>query len=422
MHEQTQARRTSRIRIASNFGVHHPVPRWHRGVTTPSHRTLALVLGALAGMGPFSVDMYLPAFPALGESLNASPGAVQATLAVYFLGLAVGQVFYGPVADRFGRRRPLFIGLGVFAAASLLCALAPDITALTGARLLQALGGCAGMVIARAVVRDVTDERGAVRLMASLMMVMGVAPVIAPVIGGALLPVFGWRGIFVLLALYGAAMIALILLALPETLPVERRRRDGVTATLRLWAGLLRDRHFMGHALAGGFVIGGMFAYIMGSPFVFMQLNGVPPGQYGFYFGANAIGIIVTGQVASRLAQKVEPARLLPVVLAIAAVSGVALALVAATGLFGFAGIVVALFCYVSMIGAVMPLTVALGMAPHGRMAGNASALMGTLQFGIGALVGLVLGALQDGSALPMAGIIAACGVAGWGARRALVR
>jgi Bcr/CflA subfamily drug resistance transporter len=205
-------------------------------VTAPSHRSLALVLGALAAMGPFSVDMYLPAFPALGESLGAAPGAVQATLAVYFLGMAAGQVFYGPVADRFGRRGPLFIGLGLFTVASVLCALAPDIGWLTGARLAQALGGCAGMVIARAVVRDVTDERGAVRLMASLMLVMGVAPIVAPIIGGALLPVFGWRGIFALLALYGVAMIVVIALALPETLPPDRRRRDGVAATLASWA------------------------------------------------------------------------------------------------------------------------------------------------------------------------------------------
>jgi DHA1 family bicyclomycin/chloramphenicol resistance-like MFS transporter len=249
-----------------------------------------------------------------------------------------------------------------------------------------------------------------------------VAPVIAPVVGGALLPVFGWRGIFGLLALYGAAMITMVALALPETLPPERRRSDGVTATLRIWGGLLRDPRFMGFALAGGFVIGGMFAYIMGSPFVFMELHGVQPGHYGFYFGANALGIILAGQAASRLAQRIEPARMLPLVLTIAAASGIALLVVTATGAFGFAGIVVALFCYVAMIGAVMPLTVALAMGPHGRIAGNASALMGTLQFGIGAAVGGVLGVLQDGTALPMAGIIAACGVAGWGARRVLVR
>jgi len=389
-------------------------------VNGASHRRYALILGALAAMGPFSVDMYLPAFPALATSLQATPGAVQGTLAIYFLGMAAGQVFYGPLADRLGRRGPLFVGLGLFSLASVACALAPDIGALTAARLAQALGGCAGMVIARAVVRDVTDERGVVRLMASLMLVMSVAPIMAPIVGGALLPYFGWRGIFALLALYGAAMLVVVALFLPETLPVERRRRDGVLATLRVWRGLLLDPRFMGHALSGGFIIGGMFAYITGSPFVFMELHGVAPGHYGFYFGANAIGIMLAGQVTARLAQRRPAAQLLPVVLAVALVAGLALLAAALTGLGGFPGIVVTLFCYVAMIGAVMPLTVALGMGPHGAVAGNASALMGTLQFGTGALVGGLLGVLQDGTALPMAALVAACGVAGWTARRVL--
>ncbi len=220
----------------------------------------------------------------------------------------------------------------------------------------------------------------------------------------------------------GAAMLAMIALFLPETLPPGRRRRDGVLATLRVWVGLLRDARFMGHALAGGFIIGGMFAYITGSPFVFMELHGVPAGQYGFYFGANAVGIMVMGQVTARLAQRLTPARLLPVTLSIALSAGLTLLAVTVTGLGGFAGIVVALFCYVAMIGAVMPLTVALGMGPHGAVAGNASALMGTLQFGIGAAAGALLGVLQDGTARPMAAVIAGCAVAGWTARRLLAR
>ncbi len=391
------------------------------GVTAaPSHRRLALILGALAGIGPFSIDMYLPALPAIGTSLGASAGAVQGTLAIYFLGLACGQVLYGPLADRHGRRGPLFVGLGLYTVASVACALAPDIQALTAARLLQALGGCAGMVIARAVVRDVTDERGSVRLMAQLMLVMGVAPIIAPMIGGALLPAFGWRGIFWLLALYGGTMFVVIALLLPETLHEDRRRRDSVLGVLRVWRALLGNRRFVGHALAGGFIIGGMFAYISGSPFVFMELHGVRAENFGFYFGANALGIMVMGQVVGRLAQRIAPARLLPVVIWVPLAAGLALLLVSATGIGGFAALLVALFFYIAMIGAVMPLTVALGMGPHGAVAGSASALMGTLQFSIGAGVGALLGALQDGTAVPMALVIAGCGVAGWTARRVL--
>lgn len=391
-------------------------------MSAPSHRRLALVLGALAGIGPFSIDMYLPALPAIGASLGATPGAVQGTLAIYFLGLAFGQVLYGPLSDRHGRRAPLFVGLGLYTVAAIACALAPDVQALTAARLVQALGGCAGMVIARAVVRDVTDERGAVRLMAQLMLVMGVAPIIAPMVGGAVLPAFGWRGIFWLLAGYGGTMLVVIALFLPESLEPARRRREGVPGVLRVWAGLLRDRRFLGYALTGGFVIGGMFAYISGSPFVLMELHGVPAGRYGLYFGANALGIMVMGQVVGRLAQRIAPARLLPVVIWVPPAAGLALLATVATDIGGFPALVVTLFCYVATIGAVMPLTVALGMGPHGAVAGSASALMGTLQFGIGAGVGALLGVLQNGTAVPMAAVIAGCGVAGWTARRVLAR
>ena len=376
----------------------------------------------MAAIGPFSIDMYLPALPKLGEALGSTAGAAQASLAVFLLGMALGQILYGPLADRYGRRMPLFIGLGVYTFASLVCALAPNIESLIAARLLQALGGCTGMVISRAVVRDVADERGAVRLMAKLMLVMGVAPIIAPIIGGALLGLIGWRGIFLCLAAYGAVLLLVIALFLPETLPAERRRRDGLRQVLGVWWRLLGDGYFMGHALAGGLVIGGMFAYITGSPFVFMGLHGVRPEEYGFYFGANALGIMLAGQITARLVDKVKPALMLNMAISISALSGLALLGVTSSGFGGFAAIVAALFVYVSMIGAVMPLTAARAMAPHGAIAGNASALMGTLQFGAGALAGVALGALQDGTALPMALVVALCGAGGWLVRRLLVR
>ncbi len=376
----------------------------------------------MAAIGPFSIDMYLPALPSLGEALGTTAGAAQGSLAAFFLGMALGQVFYGPIADRYGRRLPLFLGLSLYTLASLACAAAPNIESLIVARLMQALGGCTGMVISRAVVRDVTDERGAVRLMARLMLVMGMAPIIAPIIGGALLGVIGWRGIFLCLAAYGAILLLVIALFLPETLPAERRRQDGLPQVLGVWKRLLSDGYFMGHALAGGLVIGGMFAYITGSPFVFMELHGVRPENYGFYFGANAFGIMLAGQSTARLAERMAPARLLDIAISISALSGAALLLTTLTGFGGFPAIVAALFVYVAMIGAVMPLSVARAMAPHGAIAGNASALMGTLQFGAGALAGVALGALQNGTALPMGVVVALCGVGGWLVRRLLVR
>ncbi|MCA3426077.1 MAG: MFS transporter, partial [Roseomonas sp.] len=272
------------------------------------------------------------------------------------------------------------------------------------------------------VVRDVADERGAIRLMARLMLVMGVAPIIAPIVGGVLLGVIGWRGIFLCLAAYGVMLLLVIALFLPETLPVERRRHDGLRQVFGVWRRLLGDGYFMGHALAGGLVIGGMFAYIAGSPFVFMELHGVRAEDYGFYFGANAIGIMLVGQITARLVDRVAPAQMLTIALTISAVAGTALLGLTITGFGGFVALIVTLFAYVSMIGAVMPLTAARAMAPHGAIAGNASALMGTLQFGAGALAGVTLGALQNGTALPMALVIALCGVGGWVMRRLLVQ
>jgi DHA1 family bicyclomycin/chloramphenicol resistance-like MFS transporter len=383
---------------------------------------LSLILGALAAIGPLSVDMYLPAFPALAADLAADPAAVQRTLALYFMGLAAGQAVYGPLSDRFGRRLPLFVGLAVFGLAAVGCALAQDIGWLAALRLAQALGGCAGMVIARAVVRDLFDERGSVRMMANLMLVMGVAPILAPLLGGWLLAVLDWRAIFWALALYAALAIAAILLWLPESLPPARRRRDGPRQVAGVYLMLLRDRRFLGHVLAGALPIGGMFAYIAGSPFVVMELHGVSPQDYGWVFGANAAGLILASQVAGRLAHRVAPARMLPVGLVLAAATGAALLVAAVTGWGGFAGLLVPLFLFVASLGAVLPMAAALAMAPHGRVAGRASAVIGTLQFGVGAVTGSLVGLLHDGTARPMALLIAACGAAGllawWGLAR----
>ena len=238
-------------------------------------------------------------------------------------------------------------------------------------------------------------------------------------VGGAVLPVFGWRGIFWLLAIYGVTMLTVIAPVPAGSLSEERRRRDGMLAVIRVWRGLLGNRRFVGHALTGGgFIIGGMFAYISGSPFVFMELHGVRPTfrllfrrQCAWHHGDGP------GGGAVRAAHR---AALLPVVIWVTFLAGLALLFVSATGIGGFVALLVTLFGYIAMIGAVMPLTVALGMGPHGAVAGSASALMGTLQFSIGAGVGALLGALQDGTAVPMALVIAGCGVAGWTTRRVL--
>jgi MFS transporter, DHA1 family, multidrug resistance protein len=391
----------------------YPAGQHNPGTRMPeAYRRLAALLGALTALGPLGVDMYLPAFPAMGADLSASPAAVQRTLATFLFGMAAGQVVVGPLADRYGRRRPLIAGLGLFGLASLGCALAASAEALAWLRLVQALGGCAGMVVARAVVRDLCDERGAVRMMAMLMLVMGAAPILAPMLGGALIAAFGWRAIFWVLAAYAAAALVLVGLALPESLPPERRRRDNLVAVLAVYLQILRDRRFLAHALAGAVPMLGLFAYLVGSPHVLMGVHGLSPMEYGVAFGSNAVGLILASQVISRLVRRsVAPSLLLVRALMLCAVAGLLVPLAVATGTLW--PLLATLFLYLSVMGAVLPMASALAMAPLGRVAGSASAVIGTLQFGGGALVGVLLGALGGGSPWPMALVLGAAGLGG---------
>lgn len=383
---------------------------------------LPLILGAMAAFGPLATDMYLPAFPAIAAGLPADPAAVQATLATYFAGTALGQLGYGPLSDRVGRKPALMLGLAVFALASVGCALTASVDSLIWLRLGQGLGGCAGMVVARAIVRDVTTGHDSIRLMAQLMLVMGLAPILAPSLGGLLLTVADWRAIFWVLAAYGAGLALACWLALPETLEPDRRRREGLAGILLTYGRLLRHRQFMGHALAGAMGTAGMFAYIAGSPFVFMQLFGVSPERYAMLFGLNALGLITVGQVNARLARRVAAERALAVAQAVMLASGLLLLAAVATGTGGFWAIIALLFCCIACNGAVMPLATTLAMAPQGRQAGSASAVIGALQFGLGAVAGAVVGWLHDGTAVPMALVIAACVALGFAVRRWLVR
>ena len=379
-------------------------------------RKLAAILGTIAAVGPFTTDMYLPAFPAVAADLNATASAVQGTLVTYFLALALGQLAYGPLSDRFGRRGPLLAGFTVYVLSSIGCALAQDIGSLAALRFLQALGGCSGMVIARAVVRDVSEGADSIRLMANLMMVSGIAPVIAPSVGSLMLGITGWRGIFGVLAAYGAVVVALVLLALPESLPQERRRRDNPVATLLLFTALLRDRHFMGHALSGAMPIAGMFAYIIGSPFVFMELFGVAPGTYSLFFGGNAAGIYLLGRIVSKLAQGRAPEQLLRIFTWQPVIGGVLVLAGAAASQFWV--LAAGLWICVSSIGALVPLAVAVAMSRQGHAAGSASALIGTMQFGLGAGLGGAIGFVHNGTAMPMAAAVALCGLGGFLALR----
>ena len=382
---------------------------------------LAIILGALTAMGPLAIDMYLPALPTIARDLGASSSAVQVSLAVYFVGIAIGQAFYGPLSDRLGRKPALYAGLTVFVLASVGCALAPTATVLIACRFAQALGGCAPLVVPRAVVRDYFDARGSARMLSMLILVMGLAPILAPLVGGQLLIRFGWRSIFWLLAAYGTLWLALVAGLLPESHARERRSREGVGQVLSVYASLLRSRTYLGHVLVGGFIFAGLLTYISGSPFVFIEIFAVPPERFGLFFGGNAIGLIIASQVNRWLSGRTSPQRIIAVILPFAMTAGAVLLASAWTGLGGFAGILVPLFCFVSCQGFVMPNTTALAMAPHGRVAGSASALLGTLQFVLGASAGALVGLFGNRTAVPFAAIIAGCGLAAFLVHRTML-
>ena len=261
----------------------------------PDEPANSVDLGALSAFGPLAIDFYLPAFPAMAQAFGTDEKHVQTTLAAYFLGLSLGQLAYGPVADRFGRRTPLLFGITLFTLASLACAYAPNLQTLVLARFVQALGGCAGMVLSRAIVSDKCDPVASAKVFSQLMLVMGLAPILAPMLGGVLVNVSGWQSIFLALSLFSAACLLAVSLGLPESLPPDMPRQP-LSGALRQYLRLLGDRVFTGHALTGGIAIAGMFAYIAGSPFVFIKLYGVPAEHYGWLFGTNAAGFILMAQ------------------------------------------------------------------------------------------------------------------------------
>lgn len=355
--------------------------------------------------------MYLPGLPSIAHDFGVETADAQQTLSAFFIGLAVGQLIYGPISDRLGRRRPLLFGCALYAVACLGCVLAPSLNALILLRLAMAFGACAGMVITRSVVRDLFDERESARMYSMLVLVMGLAPILAPLIGGQLLLYWGWRTIFLVLSGFGVLCFALVLFALPESLPAERRTRKTVGAVLRGYGGLLGDGRYMGYIVAGGLASAAMFAYISGSPFVFIELNGVPPERFGLLFGINSIGLIAASQLNRWLLERYRGSQILVSAVTVTAVSSLLLVVSAATGLGGFPGMLFVLFFCIASTGLIGPNTTAGAMAPYARQAGSASAMLGAIQFGLGATASALVGLLFNGTAVPMAATIALCGV-----------
>jgi MFS transporter, DHA1 family, multidrug resistance protein len=371
-----------------------------------------LLLGALTGLTPLAIDAYLPALPSLARDLEATSSATQLTLTALLVGLATGQLVAGPWSDAVGRRLPILVGMMGFTAVSVGCALAPSVELLLVARLLQGAFGAAGVVCARAVVRDLYDGPELARALSQLVLVMGVAPVLAPLLGGQLLRVTDWRGVFVLLAVVGAALAAVCAFRLGESLPAERRRPGGVGATLRVFGVLLRDRPFVGHVLASGLGFAALFAYLSGSSFVLQTTYGLSPQEYSFAFAVNAVGFVAASQVGARLVRRTGARALLLAGGAAQLVGGLEVLLCAVTGA-PLAAVLPGLFVVVASIGIISPNATALALADHADVAGAASALLGLASYVVAGAVAPLVGLGGEGSVTAMALVVSACAAAG---------
>lgn len=371
------------------------------------------------------MDMYLPALPAVTRSLGAPAATVQLTLTACLAGMALGQLVVGPMSDKWGRRRPLLVGMIVYVAATAVCALAPTVDMLIGFRLLQGLAGAAGIVIARAVVRDLYDGVEMARFFSTLMLISGVAPIIAPLIGGQVLRITDWRGIFVVLTAVGILLTLVVAKWLHETLPPERRHGGGVGEALRTMRGLLADRVFTGYTLTGGLAFATLFAYISASPFVVQEIYGASPQTFSLLFGVNSVGLITLGQINGKvLVGRVSLDKALGLGLGVVMLAATALLLMT-SGVFGKVGLLpvaVGLFVLMSAMGLVMPNTNALALLRTPHAAGSASALIGTSAFLIGAIASPLVGIAGEQTAVPMAVVQLTCALGALGCFLGLCR
>jgi MFS transporter, DHA1 family, multidrug resistance protein len=382
------------------------------GTTPPLSRgryvQLVVVLGALIALGPLTIDMYLPAFPRIAADLDASDSAVQLTITGMLLGLAVGQLVIGPLSDAFGRRRPLVVGLCSHVCASVLCALAPSIVLLATVRVVQGLSGAAVSVVAMAIVRDLFEGVAVARIMSRLMLVIGLAPILAPSLGGLVLGFTSWRGIFVVLAVAGVLLVVVAALGLRETLPVEHRRPSGIRSSLTAYRGLLRDRVFVALSFIGGLMLAAMFAYVSGASFVLQDGFGLDAQTFGIVFGVNAAGLTLTSQLNPVLLRWFSVRQVLAGAIVGAMASAAALLVVGLTGFGGLFAVLVPLALLVSTAGLSLPNTPALALTRHGEAAGTAAAVLGSVQFGVGGFVAPLVGAFGSTTAAPMGAVMLA--------------
>jgi DHA1 family bicyclomycin/chloramphenicol resistance-like MFS transporter len=366
-----------------------------------------VLMGALTAFDPLSIDMYLPAFPNIQAELKTTYSMVELSLSSFFIGMAFGQMVYGPLADRWGRKRPLLAGMSLYLLASLACGFATNIETLIALRILQAFGGCAGMVITRAIARDVFDSKKTAQFFSSMTLIFGLAPILAPSIGGWVITVFNWRWIFWLLGSANLIALLSIVFFLPET-HLSHRSDISFKQALQNYARLIRDPWFVGYTIPDSFLRAGMFAYIAGSPFVFMELFHIEAQHYGWIFGGNAVGLVISSQINRHLLKKFTPGQILKTTRPFTLLAGICLFTLPFLTSSIWA-VLLPLFLFIASLGFVGPNSTALALAHQGRQAGLASALFGTLQWTVAMFSSFMVSRLHNGTILPMTSVMLTC-------------
>jgi len=370
-----------------------------------------LVLGMITAIGPFSIDMYLPAFADIAADLHTTVGHVSLSLSSFFIGISLGQFIYGPMLDRFGRKKPLFAGLFIYLAASAMCALAQSADMLIALRFLQALGGCAGMVASRAMVRDIFSVEDNAKVFSMLMLVVGISPIIAPTLGSLVTVELGWHYIFVILAIMALIIVLAIHFGLPESREADPDYSLKPAAIFRNFGLVIKEPQFYTYAFTGAAAAAGLYAYIAGSPAVFLQIFKVSEHQYGLIFALVAGGLIIATQLNRLLLHTYKSEQIIPVALCMQSVAGISLFVGSLTGWIGLAGTIILLLMFLSCQGFTFPNSSALSMAPFAKNAGSASALMGAVQMSLGAVSSGLVSVLSNGTALPMTAVMACCAI-----------
>lgn len=371
-------------------------------MTTKQKYSILFILGGLSALAPFSIDMYLPAFPSIAKSLDTDISQVALSLTSYFIGISIGQLFYGPITDKFGRKKPLIFGLSLFLIASIGCALSPDINWLIAMRVVLALGGCVGMVVSRAVVRDLFPVSEIAKIFSILMLIVGVAPILAPTIGGWVLTVSTWRTIFYFLTAFSFILIVSVFLYLPESKNPNRAKSLKAKDVLKDYRDVLQEKTFLYYALASSIAMAGMFAYISGSPFVFMKFHGFTEQQYGWVFGGNAMGFIIGSQINRVLLNKYSSLQVITISSVVLLFISILMFVLFGLDLLSPALLIAMIFTFLFSLGLLVPNCTALALAPFTYNAGSASALIGFIQMITGAGISALVSLLHNETTFPM--------------------